>query len=312
MSLSGKSFKVLAVAICLSVCLSLLSAEARASESGNMAQGYGSHNAARAPAPSNAADYVYAVRGHPFANEVIRLVNIERFHAGLPPVEVHPALTEAAQIRAREGLRLDDTSFVNHIRPDGRQWHTVLPEVNLSIDSLGTLGENVARGFNTPEQVVRAWMYSSTHRDILLSTDWATSGIGAARNDWGRIDVVQLFCADSLRPEPVPVEQPYQPADDLPGVVYDEGAPIFVGEIVAGDSEDVDGDPAEEAREAGEAPEAGYEPATSEVISNLPPASEQDAAVREFLTFFIAGALPPERDEFDISSHNHGTSSLPS
>ena len=139
------------------------------------------------------------VRGDPFANEVIRLINIERFHYGLPPVEVHSVMTEAARKRAQEGLRVEDAQFVNHTRPSGRQWHTVFPEVNISMASLGRAGENVARGFNTPEEVVWAWMNSPGHRYNILSPEWSTTGAWSARNDWGRIDIVQLFRGNAVR-----------------------------------------------------------------------------------------------------------------
>ena len=152
-----------------------------------------------------------SVRGDPFANEIIRLINIERFHKGVAPVEAHPVLTKAARIRAQESLHLDDTRFISHLRPSGQQWYTVLPEMNLSNVSFGRVSENVARRFSTPDEVVRAWMSSPTHRDNLLSPEWVVTGLGVSKNDWGRIDVVQLFCDDRFVVTPSTAES-YQSA----------------------------------------------------------------------------------------------------
>jgi len=186
----------------LIVCFSFVTLEARAYEFNDIpqtTQNYVFYQAAETSAPTTAADYVHSVRGHPFANEVLRLVNIERFHEGVPPVEVHPVLTQAARIRAQETLRLDNTHFWEHARPDGRQWYTVFPEVNLSMASVGRTGENVARGASvTPEEVVRTWMESPRYRYNLLSPEWIATGVWAATNDWGRIDLIQLFCTEDF------------------------------------------------------------------------------------------------------------------
>ena len=149
------------------------------------------------PAPVVVED-VISVNGDPFANEILRLINIERFHEGVAPVAQHPALTRAARIRAQENLPLNQEQFLSHMRPSGQPWHTVLAEVNIPRESFRDAGENIARGFCTPCQVVNAWMASPLHRSNLLSPQWVTTGLGVSRDQWGRIDVVQLFCTDDL------------------------------------------------------------------------------------------------------------------
>ena len=61
-----------------------------------------------------------------FEAEVIRIANIERRAAGLPPLELNTRLREAARIRARELPVL-----FSHNRPGGRAWHTVLTDVGV-------------------------------------------------------------------------------------------------------------------------------------------------------------------------------------
>jgi len=134
----------------------------------------------------------------PFANDVVARINIERAYEGLPPVEVHPLLTEAAQIRARESSHVSTRQFIGHDRPNNTRWYTVLYEINLPRVYLGYASENVARGFPNSEETVRAWMESPPHRDNLLSPNWITTGVGVWRNQWGTLDVVQIFCVSDL------------------------------------------------------------------------------------------------------------------
>ena len=45
-------------------------------------------------------------------------------------------------------------------------------------------GETIARGHQTPQAVVDAWMGSAAHRDILLSPNFVDIGIGFFNNYW--------------------------------------------------------------------------------------------------------------------------------
>ena len=123
-----------------------------------------------------------------FAYEVVRLVNIERAREGLPPVEMHPLLMIAAQMRAFESL---ETLALSHTRPDGRDWYTVLSEAP-GLD-LRSAGENLARGQRTPERVLKSWMNSPEHRYNIMLQEWHTIGVGIAQNNDGRMEWVQIF-----------------------------------------------------------------------------------------------------------------------
>ena len=89
------------------------------------------------------------------ALEANNLVNEERVKAGLDPLTWDSNLETVANVRATE-----ISEKFSHTRPNGRQWYTV----NSKIQG----GENLAYGFNTPEDVVDAWMNSPTHRDNIL------------------------------------------------------------------------------------------------------------------------------------------------
>lgn len=119
-----------------------------------------------------------------FVEEVIRLTNEERKKEGLPAFDTMNKLSKAAQIRADEMKQK-----YSHTRPDGTSCFTVLDDVN--INSYRAVGENIALGQSSPEQVVTAWMNSEGHRKNILNPQFKYIGVGYADNNgW-----VQLFYA---------------------------------------------------------------------------------------------------------------------
>jgi len=120
------------------------------------------------------------------ADEVLRLTNIERAHAGVGALEKMQVLAQAADVRANEII----VSF-DHTRPDGRECATVLKELNVPYT---TAGENLAKGYSTPEIAVKAWMNSKTgHREALLDSDYKHIGVGVAMDGYGGLYWTQLF-----------------------------------------------------------------------------------------------------------------------
>mgnify|MGYP003301468129 CR=1 FL=1 len=120
-----------------------------------------------------------------FIAEVIRLTNEEREKEGLPALGTMTKLDKAALIRADE-LK----EKYSHDRPDGTSCFTVLDDVN--INGYSAVGENIALGQRSPEQVVQAWMNSDGHRRNIMNVQFEKIGVGYAENNgW-----VQLFYAD--------------------------------------------------------------------------------------------------------------------
>lgn len=121
--------------------------------------------------------YAYGLR-------ITELVNEHRAEAGLQPVEYSAALSEAAQVRAKEIQQ----SFA-HTRPDGRYFSSVLKDFGISYR---TCGENIAWGQKSPEEVVTAWMNSPGHRANILNANYTKLGVGCERN--GNVNYfTQLF-----------------------------------------------------------------------------------------------------------------------
>lgn len=105
-----------------------------------------------------------------YVAEVLRLVNIERRNNGLNELKAIYSLDQAALVRAKEIVSVQD-----HIRVDGSAVNTVLSDYGLSYRYMG---ENISCGSETPAEVVNDWMNSSAHRANILNPDYEYMGTG--------------------------------------------------------------------------------------------------------------------------------------
>lgn len=101
---------------------------------------------------------------------VLELMNQQRANNGLQTLTTNDLLYQAATVRAKEL----EQSF-SHIRPDGTDPFTVLDTYDISYY---TAGENIAKGYATPESVMNAWMNSDGHRANILDSDFQSADIG--------------------------------------------------------------------------------------------------------------------------------------
>ncbi len=121
-----------------------------------------------------------------FPARVLELVNQERVKEGLSPLEQGTeALEKAVQVRADE-----TTELFSHTRPDGSKCFTAITDQGQGYMSAG---ENIARGFSSPDDVVAAWMNSEGHRANIMDEDFTMLSTGCAVDEEGRICWVQLF-----------------------------------------------------------------------------------------------------------------------
>lgn len=120
-----------------------------------------------------------------YANEVLRLVNIERSKQGLSQITISKQLVSPANTRAVEIKKQ-----FSHTRPDGREWSTVLNDYNVSVNYGG---ENLAYGYNTAESVMEGWMNSPGHRANILNKNFNQIGIGVYVDASGVVYATQLF-----------------------------------------------------------------------------------------------------------------------
>lgn len=124
-----------------------------------------------------------------YADEVIRLVNIERARVGLEPLENDINLSYAAACRSVENAYYNNFS---HTRPNGTSCLTVFDEYNRQ--DYRRAGENIALRQKTPAEVVEDWMQSPGHKMNILGK-FTKIGVGIAVDDAGQMYWTQLFYA---------------------------------------------------------------------------------------------------------------------
>lgn len=109
--------------------------------------------------------------------ELLNLTNYERTQKGLPPLSLNNRLSEAAH---KKNLHMFANNYWAHFAPDGTSpWDFIRGEgYNYSY-----AGENLAKGFTTSYEAVKAWMASPTHRANILSSNYKEVGfsIGEGR-----------------------------------------------------------------------------------------------------------------------------------
>jgi uncharacterized protein YkwD len=113
------------------------------------------------------------------AQQVLALVNQERASAGLSPVAWH---APAGQVAFEHSVDMDVRSFFSHVNPDGDGPSDRIDAAGIS---WSRLGENIAMGYPTPEDVMDGWMTSSGHRANILNPDFTHLGVGVRENGGG-------------------------------------------------------------------------------------------------------------------------------
>jgi uncharacterized protein YkwD len=121
-----------------------------------------------------------------FEEKVIELVNQERVQRGLPPLKWSEALSNAARYHAKDMADDDYFSHNTYDRANGALvegciWYE---RVRSYYGDFMSLGENIARGFPTPESVVDAWMASEGHRKNILNANYREIGVGWFDDHW--------------------------------------------------------------------------------------------------------------------------------
>lgn len=103
--------------------------------------------------------------------QIIEGTNKERREKGLAPLRENQALSVAAEAKAKN---MFEENYWAHFAPSGKDpWSFILR----SGYKFSYAGENLARNFQTSEDIVKAWMYSPTHRDNILNSKYEDIGI---------------------------------------------------------------------------------------------------------------------------------------
>lgn len=121
-----------------------------------------------------------------YALKVYELTNTKRKENGMPQLKWNESIRGAAFKRAEEASE----SF-SHTRPGGERFYSIFEE--LGIYEYKAVGENLAMGQDTPEEVVNAWMSSPTHRANILSDKFTDIGVSCRATDHGIVWVQEFY-----------------------------------------------------------------------------------------------------------------------
>ena len=121
-----------------------------------------------------------------YEQEVIRLVNEIRAKNGLKALTYDWELARVARYKSQD---MKDNKYFSHTSPIYGSPFQMIKNFGLSFRSAG---ENIAKGYSTPQAVVNGWMNSSGHRANILSSSYTHIGVGyvSSGNYW-----TQMFIA---------------------------------------------------------------------------------------------------------------------
>jgi uncharacterized protein YkwD len=112
---------------------------------------------------------------------VVCLIDQERASHGLAPLRVNRRLGHAARVHSRDMVR---RGYFEHTSPGGATFSSRIERAGYLRGARGwALGETLAWGSGrdgTAAALVRAWMDSPEHRDILLDPSFRDLGVGVA------------------------------------------------------------------------------------------------------------------------------------
>lgn len=102
---------------------------------------------------------------------VIEETNRERQQKGLSPLTENPNLAAAARAKA---ANMFEENYWAHFSPTGKDPWGFITKAGYKFVYAG---ENLAKNFQTSEEVVSAWMNSPSHRDNILNSKYQEIGI---------------------------------------------------------------------------------------------------------------------------------------
>lgn len=139
---------------------------------------------------------------------VVELTNKERKVQNLPPLKLNQKLNEAAQAKATD---MFSHNYWAHVSPTGVEpWYFI---TNASYQ-YHHAGENLARDFSNPTDIVTAWMASPTHKRNLLDPRYQDIGVAVVDGYLNGVEttlVVQLFASPQTEVSQISTSQVVNP-----------------------------------------------------------------------------------------------------
>lgn len=110
-----------------------------------------------------------------YSEKILENVNRIRKQENLSELKLNEELSKAAMLRA---LEMDYAGVFSHTRPNGNKGFTILKEFNVEYKAAA---ENIACGYYTAAEVVKAWENSTTHYKNMTNPKFTRLGVGYSR-----------------------------------------------------------------------------------------------------------------------------------
>jgi uncharacterized YkwD family protein/spore coat assembly protein SafA len=107
-----------------------------------------------------------------YEDQVINLVNDIRVKNGLSRLKPNWELSRVARFKSQD---MHDKRYFSHTSPTYGSPFNMISAFGISYR---TAGENIAKGYTSPQAVVNGWMNSSGHRANILNAGYTQIGVG--------------------------------------------------------------------------------------------------------------------------------------
>ncbi|MFC3885390.1 CAP domain-containing protein [Bacillus songklensis] len=107
-----------------------------------------------------------------FEKKVVELVNQERQKQGLKPLQLDTKLSDVAREKSKDMM---NKNYFDHTSPTYGSPFDMMKKFGIQYSAAG---ENIAKGQQTPEEVMNSWMNSDGHRRNILDPNFTHIGVG--------------------------------------------------------------------------------------------------------------------------------------
>lgn len=120
--------------------------------------------------------------------QILKLVNKERITRGLTPLKLNKTLNKLANIKSNDMYK---NNYFSHNSPIYGSPFDLMKKYNVKYM---TAAENIAKGQDTPDYVMKMWMESKGHKKNILNPRFKEMGI--SRDNFNNNIWTQMFIGD--------------------------------------------------------------------------------------------------------------------
>jgi hypothetical protein len=167
--------------------------------------------------PSNSTAKILGLESNLSVSEILSLTNLARVNAGLNPLRPNNLLTQAAQAKANDML---SQGYFSHTSiGDQPPWYFI----SATGYNYFYAGENLARDFQSSQDVITAWLNSPAHRQNLLNPNYTEIGLalvsGSYPNHQPTTIIVQLLAQPTSQTGQLSNSQTFSATSALTGSI---------------------------------------------------------------------------------------------